>query len=255
MLTDSDPFRGARLKVQRAKQHVEELKSLIATICSTQFYEIVANENAGSSTAIIRPLKPMPVAFPLIIGDAVHNLRSSLDHVATACSAAGGGRGKDLFFPFHKELRSIVNDRDKLDSIDKGMPGSKRLICDNIQPSADGTGKELYALHTLDKIDKHNRIIITTTVVLSGNLFITVDGKNYLGAANLKFGAETETPIPIVFPAGELIIKHDYKATLEILFGQPEELQGREVVSTLLKLSERIMEIIESFSALSSATE
>jgi hypothetical protein len=192
---DPRVFAGASLKVERANRYVDELQAEVTTFAQGGFYAIAVHQDQGCKRVVVAPTKPIPHSFPLIIGDAVHNLRSALDHLATAASRVGGGKGRDLFFPFHKDRKSFVSDRSKLDPIESALPGAKRLLIDEIQPYADGNGRDLYSLHTIDKIDKHNDLIIMATGALVGLMTIR-SGQSQLTLTNCVFDSQGQSISP-----------------------------------------------------------
>jgi len=238
-------FHGAKLKVERANRQIDELQAEVAAFAEGGFYEILVRPNEKGKLVVVAPTKPIPNSFSLIIGDAVHNLRAALDHLATAASRVGGGKGRDLFFPFHKERKGLVSDRSKLDPIEAALPGSKRLIIDEIQSCADGKGSDLYALHTLDKIDKHNDLIVTATGALIGRLVIR-GGGNELSFNDCLF--DSRRPINLLqLPDVEVTVEHDFKATIDIRFDNALPFGNEAVIPTLVKLSQRVTETIQSF--------
>src|SRR6266516_6097136 len=78
-------FNSVWLKVSRAKQHIGELEAAIIAFHETSPYQVVTVDDpqTGKRVAMIggEPA-PIPHEIPLILGDAVHALRSSLDHFA-----------------------------------------------------------------------------------------------------------------------------------------------------------------------------
>ena len=115
---DRSVLNSARLKVQRADRHIQDVQILLEEFGSSQFYELVVDYSIHA--VVPRLLKPFPDDVPFIIGDCVHNLKSALDHAFTAL-AGGGVRAKDLMFPFAKERKSLISDRARLD--DRPFPG------------------------------------------------------------------------------------------------------------------------------------
>ena len=74
---------GARLKVERAREHLDNLDRAIKAFRATNSYVVKREFDKGQNRHLFRVHieKSIPTAFGLIIGDAVHNLRSALDHV------------------------------------------------------------------------------------------------------------------------------------------------------------------------------
>src|ERR1700719_482762 len=91
-------FDSARLKIQRANRHIENLQAVLTEFSAGKFYEFVVDGKPGA--LVTRLLKPFPDDIPLIIGDAVHNLRSALDHLVTAIVQPSSVKRPDRLFPF-----------------------------------------------------------------------------------------------------------------------------------------------------------
>ncbi len=76
-------FHGARLKVERAKHHINELIAVLNALgtMNRDHFTIVKHPNGRESfTAATWP--PEAQIISLALGDAIHNLRSALDHIA-----------------------------------------------------------------------------------------------------------------------------------------------------------------------------
>jgi hypothetical protein len=104
-------FRGSRLKIERANKHIQELCSVVTAFFQTDPYRIDIENNPyrGLSQVRFQFTGALPSEVPLIIGDAVHNLRSALDlAVCHAISLGGGNPSKYTRFPFAENLDKLV---------------------------------------------------------------------------------------------------------------------------------------------------
>src|ERR1700686_281492 len=93
--TVSDRIHGVRLKIERAKKHIRDLGVRIRMFCESDAYTIGVKPHPiaeiQQTTLYFASVDPIPDDISLIIGDAVHNLRSSLDHLAWQLVLANGG--------------------------------------------------------------------------------------------------------------------------------------------------------------------
>jgi hypothetical protein len=71
-------FYSARLKVERARSHIDALATEISRFSHSSPYLVVI-EDSGPK---LKRTSPIPGPVFTILGDAVHNLRSALDHLA-----------------------------------------------------------------------------------------------------------------------------------------------------------------------------
>src|SRR5215471_4796135 len=79
-----DPTAAWWAKAARALKHIRDADSVASAYESAKPYEIrqEATDRPGEVAFRFRLLKPPPVELLTIIGDAIHNMRSSLDSVA-----------------------------------------------------------------------------------------------------------------------------------------------------------------------------
>ena len=77
-------FAASRLKIERAKQHINDLHSRILDFADSGFYALSVDKNTktGNYGLKIEVRKSFPNDYALIIGDAAHNLKSALDVLA-----------------------------------------------------------------------------------------------------------------------------------------------------------------------------
>jgi hypothetical protein len=107
-------FRDPKLKLKRANKHISELDSMLRTYCANidpaRVYE---DADGGLHSLQFKVAQPMPEDVPLILGDAIHNLRCALDIMTCERIILDGGMpNKWTRFPFHNsrdELIRILN--------------------------------------------------------------------------------------------------------------------------------------------------
>jgi hypothetical protein len=162
-------FTGSRLKIERAKKHINDLHSEIISFSNSDFYAITIEKHpdTGNDTPKLRITKPIPEGLALIIGDSIHNLRTALDlAVCEVVRDKLGSTTKYTKFPFDDISRENFIRRFKTADITKASPAIFDLIVD-VEPYKGGSDA-LYALHELDILDKHELLIpvIELSVVL-----------------------------------------------------------------------------------------
>ncbi len=163
-------FDSAKLKIERAKHHILDLNGHIDAYSAQHPLRIFRSFDSKASqvTYSIKTKIPMPDEIPLVIGDAIHNLRAALDllifeMVGDKCKTP---RQRDqIQFPFSKSAQSLGA---TIKTRQVHLAGEKVVKeIHNLKPYPSGTEK-LYAIHTLDITDKHKLIIPT-----SGNAGMT----------------------------------------------------------------------------------
>ncbi len=85
---------GIYAKIERAKKHIADLERGIRAFHDTNPYLIVreTDPELGGPRWRVRIRKYPPLELAPVIGDAVHNLRSALDHLVVALVEANHGK-------------------------------------------------------------------------------------------------------------------------------------------------------------------
>jgi hypothetical protein len=165
-LVNLDPIpNSVQCKLYRAKEHFFELQAETQRYYQTNPAKIV-RENTGSPDEYIGKViaeKPIPKKIPLIIGDVIQNLRSSLDYLVwELVLAAKNTPNHHNMFPIctTKEAFEAQVARHRLDGVDTGALAE----IDALQPYHDGLdaeGNVFVVLDELNNINKHRQILNT----------------------------------------------------------------------------------------------
>jgi len=240
-----DRVAGVRLKIERAKKHIKVLDAELDTFCNTKAYVLATKEKPEIEhvTLYIAEIHPIPSELPLIIGDAIHNLRSALDHLVwQLIEAAGGTPNRDTYFPICQSPQQYAS------AIGKGeiktvSSGAEKLIRE-MQPYIAGDNP-LWYLHQLDIADKHRLLLTVTTRV--GAWWADI------GEMAIPF---VQTPRPLIL--GEEITNiptttykrtghKNFKLGLTITFGKSEIVAGKPVLETLNGMADFVSSIVSGF--------
>lgn len=129
----------------------------------------------GMLDVVVTRLEPMPEVIPLLFGDAVHNLRSALDHLARQLVIANNATPRDgprgTSFVIWTSKPAYLHQRATIEQI---IGRRATLVLDGIRPYARGN-PNLWQLNALDIIDKH-RVPVTAVVWTRRQLrYITLD--------------------------------------------------------------------------------
>ncbi len=158
-MTDSS-FREARLKIERANQHIRDFEAKAASFFDSTVYEIGIESDPESNSDFIEiaATQTIPDSFALILGDAIHNLRSALDLAWFEIA------GRDSPDP-DREIFPVRHTHKHLEEFIKGRPEHQSLVqladtlLNVIQPYKGGNGDDIWRLHRLDIEDKHRVLI------------------------------------------------------------------------------------------------
>jgi hypothetical protein len=151
-------------KFNWAQKHISDLQMAIDAFRDTNGNHVGKNTDVqtGKVTYFLKSVPEVPNSIALTVGDAIHNLRSTLDHLASAMEvAAGETPDKYTGFPVFDSPEGY---RDCPQTKIKGLREPCKRTIDRIQPYKGGNGHRLWQLHQLDIRDKH-RILLTVSFV------------------------------------------------------------------------------------------
>ena len=92
-MNTSHPLYGAQLRFERADRHLSEADSLIDGFALACKDGIVSKDH--HKTIQLTKYPPIPVTLPLVISDAVHNLRAALDYIVYELAVLDSGKVQD----------------------------------------------------------------------------------------------------------------------------------------------------------------
>ncbi len=158
---------GFELKLNWAHSQFETLEYQLATWRTSGGYGVIFDPQTNSGEYIIRlHAEDPPDALSLIIGDALHAMRSGLDHLAYALAATYTKPLPDsvrerIEFPIFGDRPMTARERSrKLGGLD---PAAVAAI-DKLQPSERGNAyaqDALWTLYDLARIDRHRLLHLT----------------------------------------------------------------------------------------------
>ena len=89
-------------KLERAYKHISDIDAAIRLFFESSPYVIVAKQDqqTGDYVSYVESVRDVPADVPLIAGDAIHNIRSALDHLAwQLVLSTGNTPGPSTSFP------------------------------------------------------------------------------------------------------------------------------------------------------------
>lgn len=147
--------------MQRAYEHVKDFDVRLDLFLRENPQRVAFNPNAPVSDKPMFVRPSIPSAIVCIVGDAVHNLRSALDHVAYAVAK-------------HNQVPSNVLDkvsftiRARACDFNNALTDGK-VSCigpawlnflRRVEPYHGGDGANLFVVSALDNLDKHRDLIV-----------------------------------------------------------------------------------------------
>ncbi len=237
----TEMFQGAKLKIKRAEHHIGDLQASVDAFLKTDFHTLGIEHDQGINILKLEA-KPLPDEIPLLIGDAVHNLRTALDHVAwEIVTKAGGVPTRWLSFPILETPEKVVaalNGEIKVagaDIVDS--------ILNTIQPYKGGNNA-LWSLHQIDLVDKHRILVPTVSVTSLFDVRAEDENHNTFRARSMTIGGDGV--LRAFATDAKLHIQSYGQATFAVLFQQGQAFEGKPVIPTLRQLVQLVSGIIQT---------
>lgn len=248
-------------KIERAKQHLEELQKEIDTFFKLQPYKIATKRDPETKRLIyyLTDVTSVPDKIALISGDIVQNLRSALDHLAYDLfikDNRGALLAKHIYFPIEKDHQTY--EREKVRKTG-GISSEKLKLIDSVRPYKGGNNV-LWAIASLNNTDKH-RLLITV-----GSTFGSVDIGALLVAQMRKFMKDDDIPEMPLFirPADNLFplkrgdqlfidsphaeLSPQMQFRFEVVLNEKGVAEGQPVISTMESMINEVEKLIPIFS-------
>lgn len=173
---------GIDAKLNRAEHHLKTIKGEVAAFVAPNPDHFISDYDASRKQFVA---KPNPALFErqdgwsLVVGDCVHNLRSTLDHLAHQLVVLGGGvprsgRGGTAY-PIYESGTGVKGGprQVRIEAASGAVAPAVQTRIEELQPykrSNPPVDDLLWVLSELDNMDKH-RQLATTAVALGGFTF------------------------------------------------------------------------------------
>jgi len=253
-IVNSAPLLGSRLKLQRATSHLQELDQAVAAYIASKPFRVQMSEDASEDLVYtVRIAAPVPSEWAAIIGDIVHNVRSSLDLLANQLVATSGGApDTNTRFPISRDQTALGA---SLSSALQGASPAIARFVNRLHPYKGGNAL-LAQLHALDIVDKHRIILVVgaahRNVVLRMQMSVPWQAEPIVSPPLALKPADRQ------FPLGDgdevFRVKAQAKSTgplpepqftFELCFGEPTEVSGLPLLPTLRSMHEHVSRIVD----------
>lgn len=245
------PFEGAHLKLDQAKRHMHTLTIATARYAADNPAKIEQKTmpNGTPSISIMTPNVPVPADIALLVGDILHNIRSSLDLMMSEVARI---RNKpDIKFPFaaNKAALEIILNKEtsKLgeDIVD---------LVRSLKPFKGGN-LALRALHDLDIIDKHKLLLPISRQQLYflcsfSVRYLGTDGNMHLISRKMAPGIfeEAISGVPGSLYQYYIHLPENYDL-IAITFGKSMPFAGKPVFDVVEQMIKLVQDIVKQFEA------
>jgi hypothetical protein len=267
-MTADERYDLVHIKVERAKEHSRDLEAEVSAFFANKPYVIGTKRNPDTRQLIyyLVSIRDVPARLTLILGDALFNLRSALDHLAYQLVLVGGVMqpNSQHCFPivdtddpsrYETERRRKVTGmrQDAIDAIDALKPYK--------------TGDEtLWLLHRLNNVDKH-RIVLAVfsrfrSLDLGGYVFRQMQ-RQFSGDPNFAHLVAGPAPEAFFREGGKVMplkegdelfidtpdaeVDEQLQFRFDIAFRHPQIVEGQSLLETLVKMADVVENVILAF--------
>ena len=252
-------------KLERAKQHIDDLKRLHDAFIKSNPYKVGTKRDPQTRKLIyyITGVEQPGDNIATILGDILQNLMSVLDHLAYQLVCVGTGHEGPfpyVYFPIADSAAKY--EAAKLRKI-KGMRPAAIKAIDGIKPYKGGNDL-LWRLYKLNNIDKH-RLLVTV-----GSAFRSVNLGAHIHQMMNSVWSERGLTLPVlefyVKPADRLFplkigdelfidapdakVNQKMQFVFEVAFGEPQIIEGEPLLPTLHEFTNLVDGIITNFTPL-----
>lgn len=166
-------MKSSLLKLKRAKQHLASLESVVTEYRSSHPNALSAQYDisTGQTSWVVVIDEDIRDEIALLLGDIIHNGRSSLDLLANELlTDAGLTPTRNTYYPFAENVAQLQERLARTGLI--GLAGQALSYFSAHPPSKD-QNPALYSLHALDIVDKHRTITPVSPFVEIDHLVVT----------------------------------------------------------------------------------
>ncbi len=237
------------VKIERAKEHIRDLKGEIAAFLERHPYTAVGQDDPQTGDRVIRVRvhKDPPPRMGAIAGDAIHSLRSCLDILAWQLVRAGGGT------PNHRTKFPVSGNAKDFEARDlPKIKGASEAAVDRIRTCEPYKGGNdlLYNLHRLDIIQKHRDLIPIGAAVKSRVTEVREWGTFYDYDPRPVYPLKENTELFRIAAIARPQMDVDPQFTFQVAFGESEVAQGEPIIPTLDQFLDLVENIVFRFSDL-----
>jgi hypothetical protein len=237
-------FREARLKIERADKHINDFDARCAEFFKSGAYTVTIKPDgdSGDDFVEVTATQTMPDTLALIIGDALHNLKSALDYIWWEIVSGDTRKGTKENFP-------IYDGRDRLITFisERKQQQSVALIADTllnvIQPYLTGDGEALFHLHKLNIMDKHKLLIPQVQALRLYSFFVEDEHGKMHGINERLFS----TKLPLILKhsgSGKLKVKKEGYCAATVIFGKGTPIPAHLVTPKLRSFSVAVNRVL-----------
>jgi len=247
----ANAFASAARKVEWAVQHIANMEKVLSTAHEANRRTFLANDDAQPDRVNMAidfgDFLRYSLILQMMAGDAIHNLRCALDHLAWAIVSAFKEPDPHLYFPIDVELKSLVGHR-SFREIKAVAPDIADLIVSEIKPY--GAGNPFVKLNHLDRADKH-RLLLVHVVAAEGKIYMAKDDDDDIAADFADCFILIANPTRVPRPGSKAALHNDHYRGLafDVRFDPGLPCENESVIPALHQFAQLVTGVIKTLTA------
>lgn len=255
---------GITAKLNRAEHHLKVAKRLNRRFARQKCRVVPQFNPETNQHDFVAHLPEPPTELGLILGDAIHNIRTALDHTVWALVESNPNRPADApgsftMFPICDTARGYKVQLSKR-RVDGVIPNAAAII-DKAQPyhrrdaGRDYRRHPLWVLNALENIDKHRRLTLTANIGVGrpGDVHYMLSDGRLRAVVLPPRGTFRDGAVVASFPGGPPDVKVSVQGqiTIAVVFDEPAvfigDFNALQVIETTLAYSRSLVGDLATF--------
>ena len=245
-LIKGEDLRGVQAKLERANESIRNLDTEIAAFLKSPKGGFSKDQEKAFHEFSQHAKREIPPRFGVLAGEVSHHLRSALDHLVWLLSSDQYRRTKEAAIAFPILIKEpgkpteVASYARKIEGI---QSAEARKLIKQLQPynAANPLDDPLIILHNLDRIDKHQTLVLIEGRWKMGlKIPLRAFTWTIIGRPDIDQNLFTRTA------ADQL--KAEF--SIQIAFPKIGERENQPVIPTLTQLADAIANIVRLFSEL-----
>jgi len=247
---------GVNAKLDRADEHLKAIIRLVRQYDRSHVNPIRV-EFDGNKMRYQGKMAPRPPELPPIVGDCIHNFRSSLDHFANRLVEHFDGQPTiDTSFPTLKVPPSAnkagVSPPPHIAWLDRTKAGAVLAVVADLQPYTLGEDYEAHPLYVLNELwngDKHRNLIDQPTWIRGAQLqaSLSLFPPTFTGEYRLREVGDEGAVFDFVADPAQVDVTGE--ATLAIALGNGLPWEGQPILTVLRDLRDFVHDALKDLCA------
>ena len=241
-----DDLLAARASVDWAVAQLPAFQSRLDAWLKGNIDVVVKELPAPAPTDVIlaREKESLPLAFQVEAGAYINTIRSSLDILAATlaqrhCPALVG----DCYFPIVSSAEIFATERYKGHKLIRSLPAAERATFESLKPYKGGNHL-LYALHLLDIVRKHRRLL--TAEIHPAKLRIEGSSSTFRPVVHKGWMRSGDDETVIAFLAKGAPMPQ-IKLVMQVSINEPTYLEHQSITEALSEFANLANSIIARF--------